>query len=316
MSTITFTKGYRLICIITDEVRRSGRATKGQHTKNIETADATPSKRGGKGGRSKSTKQEATPPEEDADAIIRCICGYVEEDEDDDRKMVICDSCEAWQHNECMEISENDDELPEQYFCEECRPEEHRELLTKVARGEKPWEERAKQRELEEEERKARRRKGGKRGKKGRASEVKAEITKESSTPTSSPVAKPVATPVARPVATPVTKPTSAVAKPAITPTTKPVATPVTKSATAAITRTATTPAKKVIDATIPATPIVPPPVTPAVSQHPVSSVAEPQMEKRNENGQKRKLPIESEAGAKDSDPQVSEYSIASTAQS
>ena len=87
--------------------------------------------------------------------------------------MIVCDNCEAWQHNECMEISENPDDLPDQYFCEQCKPEDHKELLAKVARGEKPWEERAKQREREEEERKARRRKGGKKGKKGRVSDVK-----------------------------------------------------------------------------------------------------------------------------------------------
>lgn len=159
---------------ITEEVRRSGRATKGQHTKNLDEPEIPAPKRAAKGGRSKAAKQaEATPPPEE-DAIIRCICGYVVEDEDDERVMVICDQCEAWQHNECMEISENSEELPEQYFCELCRPEDHKELLAKVARGEKPWEERAKQRELEEEERKARRRKG-KKGKKGRASEAKKE---------------------------------------------------------------------------------------------------------------------------------------------
>ncbi len=180
-------------------MRRSGRATKGQHTKNIEPADTPPAKRARKGNRSKPAKQaEASPPpEEDADAIIRCICGYVEEDEDDDRVMIVCDSCEAWQHNECMEVSENTEDLPDQYFCERCKPEDHRELLAKVARGEKPWEERAKEREREEAERKSRKRKGGKRGKRGRASEVKADATKANGSPASTPAAKPVARAVA-----------------------------------------------------------------------------------------------------------------------
>ena len=78
-----------------------------------------------------------------------------------------------------MEISENPDELPDQYFCEMCRPNDHKELLAKVVRGKKPWEERALQREREEEERKAKRRKGGKKGKKGRASGAKLEESRE-----------------------------------------------------------------------------------------------------------------------------------------
>lgn len=78
-----------------------------------------------------------------------------------------------------MEISENDKELPKEYFCEICKPEDHQELLAKVNRGEKPWEERAKERARLEEERKARRRKGGKKGKKPRPSDVKSEASEE-----------------------------------------------------------------------------------------------------------------------------------------
>ena len=159
-----------------DEIRRSGRATKGQHTKNIDVPDVPSPKRGGKGSRSKSSKQvssEPIPPDDEAPAIIRCICGAVEEDEDDERKMIVCDRCDAWQHNECMELPDDDSLLPDEYFCEVCKPEDHKELLAKVVRGEKPWEERAREREREEEERKSRRRKGGKKGKKGRVSEVK-----------------------------------------------------------------------------------------------------------------------------------------------
>ena len=64
-----------------------------------------------------------------------------------------------------MELDEDEDALPDRYLCEICLPENHRELLDKVARGEKPWEERAKEREREERERKGRRRKGNKKGK-------------------------------------------------------------------------------------------------------------------------------------------------------
>ncbi|KAL9586147.1 MAG: hypothetical protein Q9203_003957 [Teloschistes exilis] len=159
---------------MSDSVRKSNRATKGQHTKNFEPADTPTTKRGRKGKGSKAAKQvaaEATQ-EDEGDAIIRCICGYVEEDEDDERKMIVCDKCEAWQHNECMEMSLDDNELPDQYFCEQCRPDLHRALLDKVANGLRPWEERAKQRELEEEQERERKRK--KKGKKpGRPSNVK-----------------------------------------------------------------------------------------------------------------------------------------------
>ena len=197
--------------MFTDEVRRSGRATKGQHTKNLEVTDEpTPTKRGGKGNKGKASAEPTPPADEDADAIIRCICGYVEEDEDDDRVMIVCDNCEAWQHNECMEISENPDDLADQYFCEICKPEDHKELLAKVARGEKPWEERVKQREREEEERKARRRKGGKKGKKGRASNVKPE-TKQGFKPETKPAVKTNGTPSGK-------IPTQPAAQPAIEP--------------------------------------------------------------------------------------------------
>ena len=168
---------------MTDEIRRSGRATKGQHTKNLDAPETpVPSTKRGAKGKGAKTKQivhepSPAPDDDDADAIIRCICGYVVEDEDDDRVMVICDNCEAWQHNECMEISENSEDLPDQYFCELCKPEDHKQLLAKVARGERPWEERAKEREREEAERKGRKRKGRK-GKRGRPSEAKKEEPK------------------------------------------------------------------------------------------------------------------------------------------
>lgn len=101
------------------------------------------------------------------------------EDENDERKMICCDSCAAWQHNECMEMSLDDDELPEQYFCEQCRPDLHQGLLEKVERGERPWEEREEQRLQEEEEMRARKKKGSKKGKKGRVSNIKPDAEPE-----------------------------------------------------------------------------------------------------------------------------------------
>ncbi|KAL8766062.1 MAG: hypothetical protein Q9209_007028 [Squamulea sp. 1 TL-2023] len=166
---------------MSDSVRKSSRATKGQHRKSFEPADTPTAKSRGKGKGSKAAKHtssEPTPPEEDEESIIRCICGYVVEDEDDERKMICCDSCTAWQHNECMEVSLDDDELPEQYFCEQCRPDLHQGLLQKVQRGERPWEERERQRQQEEEEKRIRNKKG-KKGKKGRSSNVKAEAKPE-----------------------------------------------------------------------------------------------------------------------------------------
>ncbi|KAI9826560.1 MAG: hypothetical protein M1832_006156 [Thelocarpon impressellum] len=154
-----------------DEPRRSGRATKGQHTKisDAEAAAASAAK-STKPKTSKATKRasdegtEEDDDEEESDAIIRCICGITTEDDDEDeeRMMICCDQCTCWQHNECMEVPLDEDKIPETYLCEICSPESHKELLEKIAKGEKPWEERAKDRETSK---RGRKKKGGKRGK-------------------------------------------------------------------------------------------------------------------------------------------------------
>ncbi|KAL8675101.1 MAG: hypothetical protein Q9168_000472 [Polycauliona sp. 1 TL-2023] len=185
---------------MSDSVRKSSRATKGQHRKSFEPADTPTAKARGKGKAASQTVSEPIPPEEDEDSYIRCICGYIVEDEDDDRKMICCDACTAWQHNECMEVSLDDDELPEQYYCEECQPDLHQALLEKVGRGEKPWEERERKRQQEEEEARIRKKKG-KKGKKGRASNVKPEVEPE---PAKANGAPDVATTVMPPPSTPV----------------------------------------------------------------------------------------------------------------
>lgn len=89
-------------------------------------------------------------------------------------------------------------EEPEEYYCEQCKPENHKELLEKMARGEKPWEEVARRRQQEIEEKKAAKRKKGKKGKKGgaRPSDIKAE-TSAPSTPAASET--PAAPSVSRP---------------------------------------------------------------------------------------------------------------------
>lgn len=167
-----------------DEPRRSGRATKGQH-KNLDLVPDVPSKKAKAKSLSKekSAKPSAEPtpaPSEEGEEeeIIRCICGEYEEEEDIERDMICCDKCLAWQHNDCMGLTFPKDQAPDEYFCEQCKPENHRELLDKIARGEKPWEEAAQRRQQEIEEKKAAKRKKGKKGgKKGgaRASDVRPE---------------------------------------------------------------------------------------------------------------------------------------------
>lgn len=139
-----------------------------------------PAKRKGKtqGKAQKQTSTEPTPtPNEEEDEIIRCICGEYEEEEDVERDMICCDKCSAWQHNDCMGLTFPKGQEPAEYFCEQCKPENHKELLDKMARGEKPWEEAARLRALAAEEKKARRKKGGKRGRKSaRPSDIKSEV--------------------------------------------------------------------------------------------------------------------------------------------
>ncbi|KAL1955749.1 hypothetical protein VTO42DRAFT_8147 [Malbranchea cinnamomea] len=166
----------------TEEPRRSGRSTKGQHTKNFDY-EVPQQKRKGKSQSAKPAKPtppEPTPPvTTEDDEIIRCVCGEYEEEEDIERDMICCDKCSAWQHNDCMGLTFAKGEEPDEYFCEQCKPENHRELLDKMARGEKPWEEAARKRQLlAAQERKPRRRKGGKRGRKPRTTEPKPESTK------------------------------------------------------------------------------------------------------------------------------------------
>ncbi|KIX06014.1 uncharacterized protein Z518_03988 [Rhinocladiella mackenziei CBS 650.93] len=151
-----------------DEPRRSGRATKGQYTKDRDINEDVPTKKKGKG---KSAKAKAVEQEEEGDEIIRCVCGTYEEEEDVPRAMICCDNCSAWQHNGCMGLPEDYEAAT--YYCEQCRPENHKTLLEAIARGEKPWEEATKKREAAEAEKG--KKKGGRKGRKSgaaRTSEV------------------------------------------------------------------------------------------------------------------------------------------------
>ena len=158
-----------------DEPRRSGRATKGQHPKNLDLPAAASKSSQSKSKRSakdNSSKATLDADDDDSDAIIRCICGADAEDSDDERMMICCDQCLSWQHNECMEITEDEDALPDKYLCERCSPASHKMLLQKVARGERPWEERIKERQRQEQQKKDRKKRPGKKGKGGRKSKL------------------------------------------------------------------------------------------------------------------------------------------------
>ncbi|KAJ8603410.1 hypothetical protein MRB53_042177 [Persea americana] len=133
--------------LIAEHGRRSGRATKGQHTKNldeIEQKDAPVLKPKGKRGKQvraaevakQDVQDEEDEEEEEDNAIIRCICGHQEDE--GERMMICCDKCSAWQHNDCMGITEDESELPEHYLCEECAPQQHKELMNAIAKGMAP----------------------------------------------------------------------------------------------------------------------------------------------------------------------------------
>ncbi|KAL9113892.1 MAG: hypothetical protein Q9227_002026 [Pyrenula ochraceoflavens] len=166
--------------MFTEEPRRSGRATKGVNTKERDIPeDAAPKRKG---------KAKKKQPDEDGviiqgDEKIRCICGQYEEEEDEPRDMICCDKCEVWQHNDCMGLPAT--WQPKQYFCERCRPEKHKDLLAAVAKGERPWEETARQREVGANAEPDKKQKKGKKGRKSgaRPSDVQSQDSLETTTP-------------------------------------------------------------------------------------------------------------------------------------
>ncbi|KAF2091602.1 hypothetical protein K490DRAFT_31769 [Saccharata proteae CBS 121410] len=170
--------------IATDSVRKSSRATKGQHTKDRDLPD-TPVPKRAKGQTKKAKEPEPAPEPEDGgeDAIIRCICGSV--DDEGGRMMVCCEQCDAWQHNDCMGIAEDEASLAElQYYCEQCRPEDHVDTVQALQDGVTIWETRLQ----EKQDRKNKSKKGKKASRKSRVSEVRttmAEAGGSSPTPVS-----------------------------------------------------------------------------------------------------------------------------------
>ncbi|PVH95660.1 SPOC-domain-containing protein [Periconia macrospinosa] len=192
----------------TDEIRRSGRANKGHHTKNADALDEQIAKPKSKPKaekktqsvekrqptRSKSAQSEDNDDEDDA--VIRCVCGNQRDIQG--RQMICCDKCEVWQHNQCLDLPEGAYWDNKNYFCERCKPEDHQDLLAAMARGEKPWNRKSKK---------------GKKPPKSRPSDVK----KEKNSPPSSQRHTPAATPapVTTQAPTPAAPPTQVQPSPA-----------------------------------------------------------------------------------------------------
>jgi hypothetical protein len=154
---------------VTDEPRRSVRATKGQHTKSLDLLDQPEptKKRGGKKAAAKKVEAPEQSQEVEED-VIRCVCGTTEQDDEAEEDWIACMTCDAWQHNVCMGITTEKSELETMdYWCEQCKPENHKELLDALARGEKLWETRRREHELAMQEAQK-----GKRGKRGKAKRV------------------------------------------------------------------------------------------------------------------------------------------------
>ncbi|KAF2494509.1 hypothetical protein BU16DRAFT_582424 [Lophium mytilinum] len=133
------------------EPRRSGRANKGHHTKNLDDFDeASPAAKTKPTAapKAKSTGAKSTPArsvsaqtpeqqEEEDDAVIRCVCGVQRDIKG--RQMIACEMCDVWQHVKCLGLSEGPEWESRTYYCEQCKPELHAALLEAMARGEKPW---------------------------------------------------------------------------------------------------------------------------------------------------------------------------------
>ncbi|OMJ25691.1 SET domain-containing protein 3 [Smittium culicis] len=55
-------------------------------------------------------------PIDEDQGIIRCICGFIE----DDGFTIQCENCLVWQHAICVNITQNN--VPDEYLCEQCYP--------------------------------------------------------------------------------------------------------------------------------------------------------------------------------------------------
>jgi hypothetical protein len=169
--SLSFAK-RRLTGVSADEPRRSGRPTKGQHTKmDLLDQPAEVKKKGGKKGK----KQAAQEEEEEEVEVIRCVCGATATAGDDDPEpWIACDNCGVWQHNVCVGIPTYEDEIPDKYLCEQCGPEQHQELLASMQRGEKIWEDRRQAYEKKQAQEEEASKKKGKKGKKRNSDPISA----------------------------------------------------------------------------------------------------------------------------------------------
>jgi hypothetical protein len=176
-------RGAWLTPHLTDEPRRSVRATKGQHTKmDLLDQPAGLKKKGTKKGGKKQAAQE-----EEENEVIRCICGATEDTPGDDDAWIACDNCGVWQHNVCVGVSTYDEDVPENYLCEQCDPAFHKPLLDAISRGEKPWEENRRTFEERQQEEQEASKKKGRRGRGKRLSDSKPELGQVANNKTRSP---------------------------------------------------------------------------------------------------------------------------------
>ncbi|KAK5724254.1 lysyl-tRNA synthetase [Elasticomyces elasticus] len=125
---------------MSEEPRRSGRATKGLHVKasSSPAPNAPNTQKATKNTKSKGKKAQPAEDDDAEEEAVRCICG--QNPPDDKRAFIGCEACEVWQHNVCMGMPEEEEELPEHYLCEECDPKAHTETVAALEKGEPIWE--------------------------------------------------------------------------------------------------------------------------------------------------------------------------------
>ncbi|KAI0301027.1 hypothetical protein B0F90DRAFT_1810241 [Multifurca ochricompacta] len=83
--------------------------------------------------------------EEEEQGVTRCVCGNAgrlltpssrlgDDDESAGEFFVQCETCNVWQHGQCMGIRNEDAVKEDHYYCEQCRPDLHVELLKRLAK--------------------------------------------------------------------------------------------------------------------------------------------------------------------------------------